>query len=122
LFGSGKLRERPQSRNARDTAIGFCGNDILRERQMCDATTGVGSRDRLMNDCRRLRRRGNGFGIERDIAEEQIRLSHLNIVGPAQPARHVAGERKNRRMVARCFIKASNKVRSAGTGCACAYG
>src|SRR5262249_45567681 len=45
----------------------------------------------------------------------------LNIVGPAQLARHVAGKSKNRRMVAGCFIKAGDKVRAAGTGGARAY-
>src|SRR5215467_2710679 len=88
---------------------------------MCNAAARVGSRDRLMNNCRRLRRGGNGFGIEADIAEEQIRLSHLNIFGAAQLARHVAGKGKDRRMVAGCFIKAGDKVRAAGTGRARAY-
>src|SRR5215831_7137696 len=88
---------------------------------MCDAAARVGSRDRLMNDGRRLRRGGSGFGVEADIAEEQIRLSRLDIVGPAQLARHVAGKRKDRRMVAGCFIKASDEVRAAGTGRARAY-
>src|SRR5215475_3460873 len=88
---------------------------------MRNAAARVGRRDRLMNDCRRLRRGGNGFGIEGDIAEEQIRLSHLDIVGPAELARHVAGKSKDRRMVAGCFVKAGDKVRAAGTGRARAY-
>src|SRR5215467_1590054 len=88
---------------------------------MCDAAARVGSRDRLMNDGRRLRRGGNGFGIEADIAEEQIRLSRLDIVGPAQIARHVTGKRKDRCMVAGCFIKAGDEVRAAGTGRARAH-
>src|SRR5262249_12994269 len=88
---------------------------------MCDAAARVGSRDCLMNDCRRLRRGGNGFGIEADIAEEQIRLGRLDIVDPAQFARHVAGKSKDRRMVAGCFIKTGDKVRLAGTGRARAY-
>src|SRR5262245_50570625 len=83
---------------------------------MCNAAAGVGSRYRLMNDCRRLRRGGNGFGIEADIAEEQIWLGHLNIVDPAQLARHVAGKRKDRGMVTGCFIQAGDKVRAARTG------
>src|SRR5262245_66333793 len=88
---------------------------------MCDAAAGVGGRDRLMNHSRRLSRGGDGFGIEADVAEEQIRLSCLDIVGPAQLARHVAGKRKDRRMIAGCFIKAGDEVRAAGTGRACAY-
>src|SRR6516162_8246986 len=88
---------------------------------MCNAASRVGSGDRLMNDSRRLRRRGNGFGIEADIAEEQIRLSHLDIVCPAQLARHVAGKGQDRCMVAGCFIKAGNQVCAARTGRARTY-
>jgi hypothetical protein len=113
--GRRKLGERPQRRNARDAAIGFRCNHILRECQMRNAAARVGSRDRLMNDSGRLRRGGNGFGIETDIAEKQIRLGRLDIVDPAQLARHVAGKGKDRRMVAGCLIKAGDKVRAAGT-------
>src|SRR5262245_37806302 len=74
-----------------------------------------------MNDCRRLRRGRKGFGIEADIAEEQIRLSHLDVVDPAQLGGHVAGKGKDRRMVAGCFIKAGDEVRAAGAGRASAY-
>src|SRR5262245_11967099 len=74
-----------------------------------------------MNDCRRLRRGRNGFGIEADIAEKQIRLSHLDVVDPALLARHVAGKGKDRRMVAGCFIKPGDEVRAAGAGRASAY-
>src|SRR5262249_41328681 len=88
---------------------------------MCDAAARIGSRDRLMNDGRRLRWRGNGFGIDGDIAEQQIRLGGLEIVDPAQPSRHVARQGQDRRMVARCFVKAGDKVGAAGTGRARAY-
>src|SRR6516225_6748013 len=84
---------------------------------MCNAAARVGSRDRLMNECWRLRRGGNSFGIERDIAEQQIRLGRLEKVDAAHLAHHVAGKSKDRRMVAGCFIKAGDKVRAAGTGC-----
>src|SRR5262245_15883303 len=81
----------------------------------------IGCRDRLMNDCRRLGRCGNSFRIEGDIAEEQVRLSQLHIVDPAQLARHVAGKGKDWRMVAGCFIKAGDKVCTTRTGRARAY-
>src|SRR5215468_986042 len=82
------------------------------------AAASVGGRDRLMDDRRRLRRRGNGFGVEADIAEEQIRLSHLDIIDTAQLGRHVPGKGKHGGMVAGCFIKAGDKMCAAGTGCA----
>ena len=88
---------------------------------MCDAAARIGSRDRLMNDGRRLRRRGNRFGIDGDIAEQQIRLGGLEIIDPAQLAHHVAGKSKDWRMVARRFVKAGDKVGAAGTGRARAY-
>src|SRR5215470_3566484 len=87
---------------------------------MCNAAARVGSRNRLMNDCRRLRRGGNSLGVEGDIAEQQIRLGRLEIVDAAQLAHHVAGKGKDRRVVAGCFIKAGDEVRAAGTGRTCA--
>src|SRR5262249_40592100 len=53
--------------------------------------------------------------------EEQVRLSQLHIVDPAQLARHVAGKGKDWRMVAGCFIKAGDKVCTTRTGRARAY-
>src|SRR6266436_4913640 len=46
-------------------------NDSLRKRQMSDATARIGGRDGLMNDSRRLSQGRNGFGVERDIAEQE---------------------------------------------------
>src|SRR5215470_17836879 len=115
-----ELGIRPQRRNARDAVIGFGFHHIEWKRQMCNAAARVGSRDRLMNECRRLRCGGNSFGIERDIAEQQIRLGRLEKVDAAHLAHHVAGKSKDRRMVAGCFIKSSDKVRAARTGRACA--
>src|SRR5262245_4381960 len=88
---------------------------------MGNTSAGVGSRDRLVNDRRRLRRRGNSLGIETDITEEQVRLGRLDILGPAQLARHVARKGKDRRMVAGRFIEAGNEVCAARTGGACAH-
>src|SRR6516165_10827827 len=85
---------------------------------MCNTAARVGSRDRLMNECWRLRWGGNSFGIERDIAEQQIRLGRLKIVDAAHLAHHVAGKGKDRRVVAGRFVKAGDKVRAARTGSA----
>ena len=58
-----------QSCNARHRAVGLCFKNVLRDRQVGDAASSIGRRNRLMNDGRRLSRREDGFGIERDIAE-----------------------------------------------------
>src|SRR5262249_62265845 len=86
---------------------------------MGNTGTRVGRYDRLMNDRGRLGRGRNGFGIEGDIAEQQMRLGRLEIVDSAQLGHHVAGKSKDRRVVARRFIKTGDKVRAPGTGRAC---
>ena len=88
-----------------------------RQRQMCDATTGISGGDGLMDDGRRLCRRGNGLGIERDIAEQRVCICRLKILRALQLARHLPGECKNRRMVATCLIEAGDEMGAAGPGC-----
>ena len=83
---------------------------------MGDAASRIGGRDRLMNDGRRLRRGGNGFGVERNVAEQQIRLGRLDEVGAVHLARHVAGQRQNRRVIAARLIEAGDEMSAAGPG------
>jgi len=109
-----------QGCDARHIAIGLGLEDILRHRQMGDAAARIGSRNRLMNDGRRLRRGGNGFGIKRDIAKQQIGLGRLDEVGAAHLARHFARKRQHRRMVAARFIQSGDEMRAAGPGRAAA--
>jgi hypothetical protein len=109
------LGPRLQGRDARDFAVGLGADDILRQRQMGDAAAGIGGRNRLMNDGRRLRRR-KWFRIERDVAEQQIGLGGLDEVGAVHLARHVARERQDRRVVAARFIEAGDQMRAAGAG------
>ena len=88
----------------------------MRQRQMRDAAAGIGGGDGLMDDGRRLCRRGNGLGIERDVTEQQVWICRLEIVGALQLARHVPGDRENRRVVATCFIEAGDQMGAAGPG------
>ena len=63
------LGRRLQGHDARDGTFCARGNDVLRQRQVSDAAAGVRGGDRLMHDARRLRRRGDGFGIKRHVAK-----------------------------------------------------
>ena len=83
---------------------------------MRDAAARIGGGDGLMNDGRRLCRRGNGLGIERDITEQHVGICRLKIVDTLQLARHIPGDRKNRRVVATCLIKAGDEMGAAGSG------
>src|SRR5277367_5182009 len=53
---------------------------------MCDAAAGIGGGDGLMDDGRRLCRRGNGLGIERDITEQRVCICRLKILRALQLA------------------------------------
>jgi hypothetical protein len=88
---------------------------------MRDAASGIGGRDRLMEDSRGLLWRRDGFGVKRNVAEQQIGLGRLKEVDAVQFARHVARERENRRMIAARFIKAGDEMRAAWAGRAGAY-
>ena len=116
VFAGRDFRTRLERGDTRDAAVGLCDEDVHRHRQMRDATARIGGRDGLMDEGRRLRRRGNGLGIERDITEQRVWICRLKIVDALQLARHVPGERKNRGMVATCFIKAGDKMGAAGSG------
>ena len=89
-------------------------DDVLRHCQMGDAAAGIGRGDRLMDDGGRLLRRRDGFGVERDIAKQQIGIGGLDVIDALHFARHVAGERENGRMVARRFVKAGDQMGAAG--------
>ena len=115
-FAGEDFGTRLERGDARNAAVGLCGEDVHRQRQMRDAAAGIGGGDGLMDDGRRLRGRGNGLGIERDITEQHVGICRLKIVDTLQLARHVAGERKNRRVIATCFIKAGDEMRAAGSG------
>src|ERR1700680_5082719 len=91
-FARGKLRPRLQGCDTGDTTFCLRGNDILWKRQVGTATAGIGSRNCLMNDARRLRRGGDCFGVERDVTEQQIGLCRLDVVSPMELAWHVAGQ------------------------------
>ena len=91
-------------------------DDILRQRQVGDARASVGGGDRLMNDTRRLRRRSDGFGVERDVSEQKIGLSRLDVVGAVQLARHVARQRQDGRVVAVRLIEPGDQMVTAGAG------
>ena len=110
------LGRRLQGHDARDGAFCGRGNDVLRQCQVSDAAAGVGGSDRLMHDARRLRRRGDGFRIERHVAKQEVRLGRLDVVDAAELPRHVARQRQDRRVVARGFIEAGDQMRAARTG------
>jgi hypothetical protein len=116
-FAGGDFRSRLERGDAGNAAVGPRADDVLWQRQMRDAGACISGGDGLMDDGRRLCRRGNGLGIERDITEQQVGLCRLKIVGALHLARHVAGERKNRRVVAARLIEAGDKVRAARPGC-----
>ena len=84
---------------------------------MRDAAAGIGGGDGLMDNGRRLCRRGNGLGIERDVTKQHIWIRRLKIVRALQLDRHVPGERKNRRVVATCFIEAGDEMVAARPCC-----
>src|SRR6516225_9876657 len=77
---------------------------VMRGRSSCG--------DRLMNDGGRLFRGGNGFGVQRHVAEQQIGVGGLNIIGAVHLAWHVAGERQNGCVVAARFIKPGDEMRA----------
>ena len=83
---------------------------------MGDAASCKGRRNRLMNDGRRLRGRGNGFGVERDVAEKQVGLGGLDEIGAVHLPWHVAGKGQDRRVVAARLIEAGDEMRAAGAG------
>ncbi len=88
---------------------------------MRDPGPGIGGRDGLVNDAWRLRRRGDGFGVERYVAKQQVRLGGLDVVDAVHLARHVAGQRKHRRMVAARFVESRDQMIAAGAGGAGAH-
>ena len=96
---------RLQGCYAVDAILRLRRDDILRQRQMGDTTARVGGDDRLMNDTCRLRRRSDGFGVERDVAEQKIGLGRLDVVNAMQLARQVARQRQDRRVVAARLIE-----------------
>jgi len=67
-----------------------------------------------MNDGRRLRRGGDRFSVQRDVAEQEIRFCRLDEVGAVHLARHVPGERKNGRVIAAGLIEARDEMSAAG--------
>src|ERR1700747_972379 len=82
---------------------------------MGDAASCIGCANGLMNYGRRLRRRGNRFGVKRDVAKQQIGLSSLDKIRPVHFSRHVAGDREHRGMISSCLIEAGNEVRTSGS-------
>ena len=56
----GSRLERGEARNA---TLGAREHDVYRQRQMRDPAAGIGRGDGLMDDGRRLRRRGNGLSV-----------------------------------------------------------
>ena len=83
-FAGDDFRSRLERRDARNAAVGLGADDVHRQRQMRDAAAGIGGGDRLMDDSRRLCRRGNGLGIERDITEQHVCICRLKIVRALQ--------------------------------------
>jgi hypothetical protein len=69
-----------------------------------------------MNDTCRLRRRSEGFGVERDVTEQKIGLSRLDVVDAVQLARHVARQRQDGRVVAARLIEPGDQMVTAGSG------
>jgi hypothetical protein len=116
LFGGGDFGSRLERGDARNLAVRLGADEVLRQRQMRDAAAGIGGGDSLMDDARCLRRQGNGVGIERDVTEEQVRIRRLEILGALHLARHVPGDRKNRRVFAACFVEAGDEMSAAGPG------
>ena len=87
---------------------------------MGDAASPIGCGDGLMNDGRCLRRRRNRFGVERNVAKQQIGFSGLNKIGPMRLSRHVAGDRQHRRVISGRFVETGDKMRASGAGGAAA--
>ena len=112
----GELGARLQGCYTGDAILRLRRDDILRQRQVGDATARVGSGDRLMNDTCRLRRRSDGFGVERDVTEQKIGLGRLDVVDAVQLARHVARQRQDGRVVAARLIESGDQMVTAGTG------
>src|ERR1700733_5124012 len=82
---------------------------------MGDSPAGIGRRDGLVNDLRRLLWRIDSLSVETNVAEKKVGLGCLNIIGSLELAGHITGERQNRRMVATCLIKTGNQMRASGT-------
>ena len=116
LVAHGDFLTRLQRCHAGDVACRRPSDHILRKRQVGDAAARIGGRYRLMDDRRRLRRGGDSFGVERDIAKQKIGRGCLDVVGALVLAHHVAGNRQDRRMVETGFIKAGDQMRAAGAG------
>ena len=112
----GDFRARLERGDTRNAAVDLCHEDIDWQRQMRDAAAGIGFGNCLMDDGRCLCRRGNGLIIKGDVTEQQVGICGLKIVDTLQLARHISGERKNRRVVATCLIEAGDKVGAAGSG------
>ncbi len=83
---------------------------------MRDAGAGIGGRDGLVNDAGRLCRGRDGFGVERDVAKQQVRFGGLDVVGALQWARHLAGQRQHRGMVTARLIESRDQMIAAGAG------
>ncbi|MEA2911341.1 MAG: hypothetical protein QOG17_868 [Gammaproteobacteria bacterium] len=84
----------------RGCACRLLRDHVLRKRQMCYAGPGIGGGDGLMDNRRRLCRGREGLGIERDVAKKQVGRGSLDEIGALHPARHFAGKRQHRGMVA----------------------
>src|ERR1700722_15532796 len=80
FFAGDDLGSRLERCDARNGAVGLCREDVHWQRQMRNAAAGVGGGDGLMDNGRRLRRRGNGLGIERDVAKQHIGICRLKII------------------------------------------
>src|SRR5262249_58631684 len=87
---------------------------------MGNAASAIGCGDSLMNDGRCLRRRRNRFGVERNVAKQQIGFGGLNKIGPVRFSRHVAGDREYRRVISGRFVETGDKVRASWAGGAAA--
>src|SRR3984885_13489913 len=57
----------------------------------------------------------------RDIPEQEIRLRGLDKISAVHRPRHVAGQRKNRRVIAARLVEPGHQVRAAWTGRAGAH-
>ena len=99
-----------------DRALRLRRQHVLRQGQMRDAGAGIGRGDGLVDHAGRLRRRGDGLGVERDVAKQQVRLGGLEEVGALHLARHVAGQRQHRRVVAAGLVEPGDQMRAAGPG------
>ena len=90
LGRGGDRRTRAKRGNAGHRPGQLRRENVGRNAEMSDAARAIGLRDRLVEDGRCLLRRAQRLGVNRDIAEQQVGIVLLGVVGAAQIGRHAS--------------------------------